>query len=156
VIKGSGLRMDQHSIKKFHEELDDLSDRTSKAAASGLKAFAYEVIEQSKREVPVDTGALRASAFVEDPQINDKEEKVTIELGYGRQATQINPESGLATTSYMVDQHENLLYFHKVGKAKYLEDPVRSLTPKFGITLERFISQELTGVGGSTGGGRSE
>lgn len=61
---------------------------------------------ESKRRVPVDTGALRASGFVEQPVRNGR--NISVTLAYG--------------TEYAIPVHENLEAHHRSpGQAKYLE-----------------------------------
>jgi hypothetical protein len=91
--------------------------------AGGLKEEGELTMTESKKECPVDTGALRSSGHVEAPIISG--EKISVKLGYGGIATKINPKSGLPTTSYAIKVHEELGVHHKVGKAKYLEDPIK-------------------------------
>jgi len=82
------------------------------AIQSVAKAFyreGEELIAEAKEEVPVDTGALRASGFVEAPEIQGN--TVTVRCGFGGPATE-----------YAFWVHERLDVYHPVGKAKYLED----------------------------------
>lgn len=68
-------------------------------------------MSQSKQIVPVDTGTLRNSGFVELPTESDG--LIKVEMGYGG-----------AAAPYAVFVHEDMQAFHRVGQAKYLEDPV--------------------------------
>lgn len=91
-----------------------------------LKEEAETTMTMSKLECPVDTGALRSSGFVEKPKQNGND--MSIKLGYGGVATKINPKSHQATTSYAIKVHEQVNTPHKVGKAKFLEDPIKRRT----------------------------
>jgi hypothetical protein len=63
-----------------------------------------------QRQTPVDTGALRASGRV--TLIGAVGPKFIVELGYH--------------TNYAAAVHEDLTAAHPVGKAKFLEDPVKA------------------------------
>ena len=80
------------------------------------------VVQRASIETcPVDTGALHNSSYVSEPVLDGNH--LSIEIGYGGVATQINPISGQPTTTYALAVHENLQAHHKVGTAKYLEHP---------------------------------
>jgi hypothetical protein len=80
----------------------------------GLREIAETVMTASKRDyVPVDTGALRASGFVDAPLVTATGARV--DLGFGGPAA-----------PYAAIVHEDLLARHPVGQAKYLEIPLRA------------------------------
>jgi hypothetical protein len=75
---------------------------------------ANVILTASKQDyVPVDTGALRASGFVEPPVVTPEGGSVT--LGFGG-----------PSAPYAVIVHEDLTKRHPVGQAKYLEIPLRA------------------------------
>lgn len=86
------------------------------AVSFALRNFAENIMASSKLEVPVDEGVLRASGHVEPPRRTGS--TVTVLLGYGGPAA-----------PYALEQHENLRFRHKVGKAKYLENPFNAWAP---------------------------
>ena len=94
-------------------------------AGNALYAEAQEIMTASKEECPVDTGALRASGHVTLPVVTPT--TVSVEMGYG----------GVAIP-YALRQHEEMSYRHTVGKAKYLEDPLRAAESGM---LERIASR---------------
>ena len=79
------------------------------------------VIQDSVPLVPVDTGSLRASNYVAEPEI--KGNTVHVEAGYGGVATKINPKTLEPTTVYALQVHENLEAHHPTGQAKFLSTP---------------------------------
>lgn len=84
----------------------------TRATGRALRSEANAAFNESQRQVPVATGALRASGEVDGPNyLGNSELEVTI--GYGG-----------AAGPYALIVHENLEAHHPVGKAKYLEDPV--------------------------------
>ncbi len=64
---------------------------------------------ESVKEVPVDTGRLRASATVSP--VKREGGRFYVEVGYG--------------TDYAIYVHERTELRHRVGKAKFLEDPLK-------------------------------
>lgn len=82
------------------------------ATGGALYRVANRIFAESQREVPVDTGTLRASGHVTLPEKRGAETVVTI--GYGGPAQ-----------AYAFWVHERLdLHHAPPTKAKYLEDPV--------------------------------
>jgi len=64
---------------------------------------------ESVKQCPVDTGRLRASATV--TPVKEEGDTFYVEVGYG--------------TDYAIYVHERTELRHKVGKAKFLEDPLK-------------------------------
>lgn len=102
------------------KNLDRLNQRLKAVRESGaasIPAVLYEEAETiiglaKEQYVPVDTGALRGSGFVEPPvQTGDR---VEVRLGFGGPAA-----------PYALTVHEDLTAYHPVGQAKYLETPFR-------------------------------
>lgn len=89
----------------------DLGRKLPHLLAGALYREAEAMMAESKREVPVDTGALRDSGHVRQPEEIGSE--IVVELGYGGPGI-----------PYALVQHEKP-FRHTVGKWKYLSDPVR-------------------------------
>lgn len=89
-----------------------------------MYAGGNELVTRAQMEVPVDTGALQSSGTVEVPI--RKGEKSEMEVYFGDTGI-MNPEHGRATSTYAMDQHENLTYSHNIGKAHYLTDPLNRI-----------------------------
>lgn len=97
-----------------------------KSVANGLTSLvgdasfkiANEIMIDSLQEVPVDTGTLFRSHYIEE----------TIDgvvFGYGPPNDKFNIKSQAMTSEYMIYQHEGLHLNHpNGGKAKFLEDPI--------------------------------
>lgn len=84
------------------------------AGARALYDEMVKVIDAARTDfVPVETGALRDSAFIEPPVMTER--GATFRFGFG------GPNA-----PYAVIQHEDLTYRHKVGQAKYLELPLKA------------------------------
>lgn len=92
-------------ITKARAHREDLSGKVE----LGLKAVGLYFQRESQKLVPVDTGALRNSAFTRAEGSGFDTE---ISVGY--------------TVNYAIYVHENLTAFHHVGQAKFLEEPIRT------------------------------
>lgn len=100
------------------------------AAARGLFQASESILTASKPLVPVDTGALRASGFVEPP--NPRAELMQATIGYGGPAA-----------PYAVVQHERVDFRHVVGQAKYLEQPLLEAAPRVPRQIARHVRQAI-------------
>lgn len=69
------------NVEKVIRQLDEWTNATQLRLASALYEEAEKIITASKQLVPVDTGFLRASGFVEQPEFSHG--KVSVALGYG-------------------------------------------------------------------------
>lgn len=116
--------------------INNLSKMYARAGMSSQKALtqalfmeANEVLNASKRIVPVDTGALKNSGRVEQPKITPRD--VSVEITYGG-----------AAAPYALYVHEDPDASHAPGKTfKFLEKPARERAPIFTRKVkERFIT----------------
>jgi GTP cyclohydrolase FolE2 len=122
-------------------------DRGTKKATI---AAAEEIMDESKRQVPKLTKTLLSSAFYEVTRRTDTAATTWAYealLGYGGNGDPINPVTGKPASYYMVAVHEDLDAFHPVGKAKFLEDPVREYADKnFKRTVFKYAKESLAGM----------
>lgn len=81
---------------------------------------------ESKRRVPVETGTLRASGQVSEPEHVGR--NITVTLSYGG-----------AAKDYAIIQHENPDFIHKVGQWKYLESVLNESRSHMAARLARRI-----------------
>lgn len=93
--------------------------------------WSEETMTLAKEQTPVDTGALRASGHVQADAASG-----AIRLGFGGPAA-----------PYAEHVHENLDAFHRVGKAKFLEDPVRQRQEQLQIDISIAIERGKQKVG---------
>jgi hypothetical protein len=101
------------------------------ALMAALYQEAEDIMTVAKQDyVPVDTGALRASGFVEPPVGSG--ENASITLGFGSDAV-----------GYAVLVHEDLTKRHKVGQAKYLEIPLRAAAQGMEAVLAQRVRDVL-------------
>lgn len=113
-------------LDKLQKRLKESGDDAVRDLARGLKVEGELIMTRSKREVPVDTGTLRASGHVKEPHIRGTRAEVV--LGYGG-----------AASAYALVQHERLDYFHTVGGPKYLERPVNEAARGFGRRVAKHL-----------------
>lgn len=141
-------------LEKTLKALGRLNAEQKQALAQAMFTEANLVMTTSKRQVPVDTGALRSTGHVRLAQI--KGEVVSVELGYGGPAGSGDPTGG--GRNYTSNQtgrvvasgekvgygyyvHEDLEAQHTVGKAKFLEEPLTEATGKIQKALIGALNQ---------------
>lgn len=106
--------------------LNRYQDRAVPAMGAALYEEANSIMRDSKAEAPVDTGVLRGSGTVKNPEMSAS--GVMVEFGYGG-----------AASDYAWIQHERLDYAHSVGNAKYLEGPTLRAANGMGARLAAMV-----------------
>lgn len=81
------------------------------AFGAALYREGSRILRESLRLVPVDTGRMRATGYVSPPTSKMFVGQV-VEVGYG--------------TDYAPRQHEDVSLRHRVGQAKFLEQPAKA------------------------------
>lgn len=112
--------------------LERIIQETPQAVAAALFQEAERVMADAKENyVPVDTGILRDSGMVSEPEIGDGE--ISVSMGFGG-----------AAEAYAVVQHERMDFHHTVGGPKYLERPfldaANGLEERLALALEPLIN----------------
>lgn len=102
----SGIRELEMQLKRKIVEIGS-------ATSDGLTKAAEHLLNASLPLVPVDTGRLKASGKV--TEFSPLTKYVSYEA--------VDPDTGY---EYAPIQHETLSFKHKVGQAKYLEEPFRN------------------------------
>ena len=128
----SGKTMEDTGLAFARDQVRPLS-----AAIYGVEQY---FIGKSLPLVPVDTGALRGSAYAAEPRVEG--DHVIGEFGYGGVATKVNPKTLEPSSTYAVYVHENLEAHHKVGQAKYLSTPVEAEEAQIG----KMIADRMNGA----------
>ena len=117
-IKG----FDISGLKEVYKNLDITEDEIIKAAKKGQKLLAQNILGESQKLVPVDTGTLQRSGHV--TVVNDINNTTIISYD----------------TPYARKQHEDTTLNHpRGGEAKYLERPFNKKAGEF----ENFVSTEV-------------
>lgn len=96
-------------------------EENKKAGAKAVLQEAYALQAESQKECPVATGRLRASAYTKPTDDGAK-------VGYG--------------TGYSVYVHERVDIPHKVGKAKFLEDPLNRMKVGYAERIAKRMKEE--------------
>lgn len=99
-------------IAKLEAEFRKKLRQIDNATSEGLTLAAEHLLNASQPLVPVDTGRLKASGKVSSD--GPSRRYVSYEA--------FDPNTGY---EYAPLQHEALSFKHKIGQAKYLEDPFR-------------------------------
>lgn len=119
--------------KKFASSLEVVIRNVGTATKTATEQACREILEESLRQVPRDTGTLASTAFY-DVSRRMATRRYTYEgvvgyagmAGVGYSHDKLNPKSGSNVSEYAVRVHEDLSASHpNGGKAKFLEDPVR-------------------------------
>lgn len=101
-------------LHRIQEALAKSGPEGAKVAARALRHEAQEAFAHSQDEVPVDTGALKASGRVRpESGVYNRGNDVYVELTYGGTGTE-----------YAIYVHEDPEANHPHGKSKFLEDPM--------------------------------
>lgn len=139
-------------LEEAMRNMSSLAAAVPKEFAAGLYQEAELIMTDSKLQIPVDTGAARSSGFVNPPEISLG--GISVTLGYGGVAAQTNPKTGVLTSTYLEPLHEDMSATHTVGKAKFLEDPVKAHAKTLEANLTKRVEQIVrrhTLSGGKTG-----
>jgi hypothetical protein len=132
------FQVDQGSIKDLKATMERAGMLLIKRSKEAVREEVSQIMEESEAQVPVETGTLQASAFIEE------DENGNLTFGYGR-ADAINPKTGENAAEYMMVVHERLDTFHPVGKAKFFEDPLLQHIIKMEQTLAGKIKKAFRG-----------
>jgi hypothetical protein len=133
------------SIEALHEQF---GLRAVRSLGKQIYLEAEGVMAQSAPLVPVDTGTLRASGFVEHPVIDGS--NVEVRFGYGGPAAKINPKTGQSADVYALKVHEDLQALHRVGQAKFLEQPFDAAKAKMAERVAAGMKEDLHAITDTT------
>ena len=93
----------------------DYAAALERELSAAVYQHAQAVMGASQLLCPVESGYLRATAFVNPPEVANGH--VTVTLGYG--------------AYYAIFVHEILSARHPVGQAKFLEQPMLAMGPEY-------------------------
>ena len=114
------------------EDLRAKLDRFVQVFPGGVKEAlwdeAHVIMNQSVGQVPVDTGYLRSTSYVNDPF--EEGGKIAIEMGY--------------YANYAAPVHD-IDIGHYVGKSHFLSDPFEMLAPSVMENIVLRVEQKLGG-----------
>lgn len=141
----TNFRVEMEGIEALQKILDNVDDpATRRGLGQAMHGFATKILNESKKLVPVDTGALRNSGMVEGPDVDS--DGVEVAVTYGG-----------STIQYAGVIHEDMSLSHsptldtkitkkpRRGQAKYLEIPVKANEDNFArdvaIRFARFMKR---------------
>ena len=134
-------------VSQFGDRCEASIRNVFRGTKKATEVACQEILSNSMAEVPKDTHTLLMSAFYEVSRRRIKVWAYEAILGYGGNGDPINPRTGQPASTYMVDVHEDLTAIHPVGKAKFLEDPVREYANNnFKRTVFKYASESLAGM----------
>lgn len=127
------FRIGSESVNKFVGSCEATIRNVGRATRTGTEQACKDILNDSLAQVPRNTGTLASTGFYEVTRRTDiKGYTYEGTIGYagmtgkGAKHDAVNSRTGAAASTYAVVVHENLFAIHPVGKAKFLEDPVRS------------------------------
>ena len=123
--------IDIKGLEAVKRNLESLKSKSVAETRRGLYVSAELIMTQSKKIVPVDTGALRSTGHVKPPV--DTPGRIEIELGYGGPAGK-GDKAG-KDLGYGIWVHERMDAQHKVGEAKFLQKPFEIAAPGVAAAL---------------------
>jgi hypothetical protein len=109
------------------QKLQEIRGDVPRAAGNALTKFADTEILEMEAIVPVDTGELRDSNFVDPPEQDGN--TIRVRLGFD--------------TEYATAVHEDLEAFHPHGQAKYVSQPLNESRNYFPDRVGRDLKSEL-------------
>jgi len=157
------IKWRQEDITKLVNNLQAIGKSIQSNAGEFLTEIAENIMAESKAECPMDTGNLRSSAYISAP-MTAVDGTVVVKMGYGGLNDRLRPKPDRITGEYkMASQYALAVHetkgtgpgggnYYKVGKWKFLEDPLRRQTKQFasilGIKIRALIQKggKLRGV----------
>ncbi len=128
------------NFSKFHKKCEATISKVARSTYAATEEACEDIMEESLRQVPRDTETLANSAFYDIRKAKDYGYEAV--LGYGGSA--INPKTGIPVMDYAVVVHEDLEAVHPIGKAKFLEDPIRDYAAeKFPRTVIKHVGPAI-------------
>ena len=141
------FKFPKSELQKFDATCQIAIRNVFRGTKKATTAAAQEILGESMAQVPKETYTLLMSAYYEVSRRSDTSLSTWAYeaiIGYGGNGNPINPKTGYPASSYMLAVHEDLLAFHPVGKAKFLEDPVRDYAARnFKRTVFKYAQESL-------------
>lgn len=110
---------------------DEIARRLDEAMVDTLGKIGLDLLGRAQRDAPIEEGTLRGSG-------SSRVERV------GRDGAQVVVTF---STPYAAKQHEETTYEHpRGGKAHYLSDPLKLMTPRYVDALQAAASAAIQGL----------
>lgn len=128
-------------MSRRRTRLVQLTPQIAKAAGRGLYKAANAIINDSLQIVPVETGTLKASARVLEPEYHPGHVEVRAGYGYGDDT---NPITGQPAGGYALAVHERTdLHHAPPTQDHFLSKPALEHSRELGETVSVEIGKEL-------------
>lgn len=158
--------IDFSGTQKLIKALHALGNQAAEIVGAALYREGEQIMTESKKRVPVDTGNLRASGSVQGPTFSGG--RMTVTLGYGGPVGVGNQggETNREAVNYAVVQHEDIDLNHakalskkesrrrggvvwgEIGGPKYLEIPmleaVNGMEARLGAMIQKGIEDAVS------------
>jgi hypothetical protein len=144
-------------LENVMAQIAQLGAKTMEAAGLAVEAEAEYELSLTQEQVPVDTGQLKASGRTEPA---DSGMIVANVIAYGGPPGSGGPEQ-TEYVDYALIVHEDLEVFHKIGKAKYVEDVVNQemmsgrAVSRMSADIARMVESPLGTAAGRTRYGKA-
>lgn len=136
---------DSKSLDEFNRQCNVAISKVGNGSRKALLAACNEILDESMIQVPTLTGTLMNSAFYEIT--GHWKTGWDAVIGYGGNGDPINPKTGKPASYYAIYVHERLDVHHPIGKAKFLEDPVREYAKeRYSRTVFKYAKESLAGM----------
>lgn len=122
---GNGFVVD---FRRVRRKLEEAIERAKIGSVEATTEALATVRDMALEQVPRQTNTL-ASSYSDEVMIVDGE--IVASLGFAGEKDLINPITGKPASDYVLQVHEDLSVYHPHGKAKFLEDPVRTYAEQF-------------------------
>lgn len=139
------FNLSSKSLREFEGSCNVAISKVGNGSRKALVQACNDILDESLKQVPVDTSTLMLSAFWE---VNGHYKTGWDAIvGYGGNGDPVNPKTGKPASSYMLAVHEDLNAHHPMGKAKFLEDPVRAYAKEnFPRTVFKYAQESLASM----------
>jgi hypothetical protein len=120
------VRLELRGFDQLSKGLKDISDNITDDVLRVVEEEANALLAESQEIVPVDTGFLRDSGYVEITRDGDE---VTARIGYA--------------APYALTVHEHTDAHHDTGQAKFLEAPLLQRRSQFVGNVKQRVTARL-------------
>jgi hypothetical protein len=134
----ASFNLSAKSLKDFEGNCMAMLSKVGNGSRKALVEACNIISEDSLNQVPRDTDTLALSQYWEIT--GHWQTGWTATIGYGGNGDPVNPKTGRKASEYALVVHEDLTALHIIGKAKYLEDPVRAYaSARFPRTVFKYV-----------------
>jgi hypothetical protein len=142
----SGLNVTISGVKEVQVKLMKAIEKIENVSHKALIMVGQDLLAKALMECPLDTGDLRRSGYVKYQGkviVKGSDSGTTQSIGYTiTLRSKYEVEVGF-DSPYAIKQHENLEFRHLIGKAKYLEDPLKQNLTRFIEYIVKETRKEL-------------